>query len=301
VAADATPDAGAAAGCTSSACPTPTDAAVTRHLASVPGPARQVGPIRCRAVQRRRHDPGQRCAQRVLDQVERPGSQGRRPRELPTEAPELAVALGAAYFGLVRRGLATRIRGGTARAFYVGRRARRRRRRHAQGGVLSRRQGPRRGRPGRARARDFVLVTNRPVSFKLYSSSVARATRSVTVVAVGDGRAEIVDAGGGADADTDLLELPPIVTVLRARGPGARSAGSAWSVHITRARHAVEIWPASSARPRRDAVAPERWRLAFDHASRRQRRRRRRGRADRHLHTRALDDAKRPGRRLVSW
>ena len=34
--------------------------------------------------------------------------------------PEMAVAQGAAYYGLVRRGLATRIKGGTPRAFYVG-------------------------------------------------------------------------------------------------------------------------------------------------------------------------------------
>ncbi|HTM19891.1 MAG TPA: Hsp70 family protein, partial [Kofleriaceae bacterium] len=42
------------------------------------------------------------------------------PRELANQRPELAVAQGAAYYGLVRRGLATRIKGGTARSFYVG-------------------------------------------------------------------------------------------------------------------------------------------------------------------------------------
>jgi hypothetical protein len=39
---------------------------------------------------------------------------------LPGDDPELAVARGAAYFGLVRRGKGVRIRGGTARAYYVG-------------------------------------------------------------------------------------------------------------------------------------------------------------------------------------
>ena len=33
---------------------------------------------------------------------------------------DLAVAHGAAYYGLVRRGKGVRIRGGTARAYYVG-------------------------------------------------------------------------------------------------------------------------------------------------------------------------------------
>src|SRR5690606_7861613 len=46
--------------------------------------------------------------------------QGQPVRELEAQMPELAVAQGAAYYGLVRRGLATRIKGGTPRAFYVG-------------------------------------------------------------------------------------------------------------------------------------------------------------------------------------
>ncbi len=42
------------------------------------------------------------------------------PQVLPGEDLELAVARGAAYYGLVRRGRGLRIRGGTARAYYVG-------------------------------------------------------------------------------------------------------------------------------------------------------------------------------------
>ncbi|MGC4087720.1 MAG: Hsp70 family protein [Polyangiaceae bacterium] len=41
-------------------------------------------------------------------------------RVLPGEDPDLAVARGAAYFGRVRHGRGIRIRGGTARAYYVG-------------------------------------------------------------------------------------------------------------------------------------------------------------------------------------
>jgi molecular chaperone DnaK (HSP70) len=41
-------------------------------------------------------------------------------RVLPGEDLDLAVARGAAYYGLVRRGHGLRIRGGTARAYYVG-------------------------------------------------------------------------------------------------------------------------------------------------------------------------------------
>jgi molecular chaperone DnaK (HSP70) len=42
------------------------------------------------------------------------------PRVLPGADPDLAVARGAAYYGLVRQGQGLRIRGGTARAYYVG-------------------------------------------------------------------------------------------------------------------------------------------------------------------------------------
>ncbi|MFZ5896177.1 MAG: Hsp70 family protein [Myxococcota bacterium] len=41
-------------------------------------------------------------------------------RVLPGEDPDLAVARGAAYYGRVRHGRGVRIRGGTARAYYVG-------------------------------------------------------------------------------------------------------------------------------------------------------------------------------------
>src|SRR5262249_1245218 len=45
---------------------------------------------------------------------------GAPPRVLTGTDLDLAVAHGAAYYGLVRRGRGVRIRGGTARAYYVG-------------------------------------------------------------------------------------------------------------------------------------------------------------------------------------
>ena len=55
---------------------------------------------------------------RVVSQIAAWQSQA--PTELSNELPELAVAKGAAYYGLVRRGMGSRIRGGTARSYYVG-------------------------------------------------------------------------------------------------------------------------------------------------------------------------------------
>jgi molecular chaperone DnaK (HSP70) len=194
--------------------------------------------------------------QRVLDQIGH--WQGAPPRELPAAMPELAVAQGAAYYGLVRRGLATRIKGGTARAFYIGVDASGMRRRvpTTEAGTATE---PARyavclapsGLDDGARVelqRDFKLVTNRPVSFRLYSSST-RDDQPGALVPIGDGRAETIEDG------SDLLELPPIVTVLRARGRGEVTVRLA--VHIT-ALGGLEIYCVDTEPPN------ETWKLAFD-------------------------------------
>ncbi|HEY5946060.1 MAG TPA: hypothetical protein VIV40_11245, partial [Kofleriaceae bacterium] len=194
--------------------------------------------------------------QRVLDQIGH--WQGAAPRELPAAMPELAVAQGAAYYGLVRRGLATRIKGGTPRAFYIGVDASGMRRRvptTEAGGATE----PARyavclapsGLDDGARVeleRDFKLVTNRPVSFRLYSSTT-RGDQPGALVPIGDGRAETIEDG------SDLLELPPIVTVLRARGRSEVTVRLA--VHIT-ALGALEIYCVDAEEPH------ETWKLAFD-------------------------------------
>ena len=96
-------------------------------------------------------------------------------------------------------------------------------------------------------ARDFRLVTNRPVSFRLYSSS-SRDDAPGALVPIGDGKAETIEDG------SDLLELPPIVTVLRARGRGEVTVRIA--VHITELG-ALDIYC-------RDREQGETWKLAFD-------------------------------------
>jgi hypothetical protein len=59
---------------------------------------------------------------RLVEQVNRwaKASRGKPVRELPGADYDLAVARGAAYYGMVRRGKGVRIRGGTARTYYVG-------------------------------------------------------------------------------------------------------------------------------------------------------------------------------------
>ncbi len=223
------------------------DPAVTRHLASFLG---RHGAGRVDAVLFNggaMTPPALR--RRVLELIAAWQPDEAAPRELEAELPEMAVAQGAAYYGLVRRGLATRIKGGTPRAFYVGVDA-------AAGGERLAICVAGKGLEDGSRVtleRDFVLLTNRPVRFALYSST-SRADAPGTIVPVGDGRADTI-----GDGDSDLLELPPLVTVLRA--PGRREVTVRVEVHVTELG-ALEIHAAE-----RDAAAgapPARWRLSFD-------------------------------------
>ncbi|HEX8109940.1 MAG TPA: Hsp70 family protein, partial [Kofleriaceae bacterium] len=223
--------------------PSAADPAVTRHLAAF---LSRHGRPRISAVLFNGGAMTPRSLRvRVIDQIA--AWQDAAPRELPAAAPELAVAQGAAYYGLVRRGQAIRIRGGTPRAFYIGVDAG-----AAHMAVCLAPSGLDDGARVQL-ARDFRMVTNRPVSFRLYSSS-SRSDPPGALVPIGDGRPETVGEG-----DSDLLELPPIVTVLRARGRGEVTVRL--EVHITELG-ALEISCVEvAAEP---GATPETWKLAFD-------------------------------------
>jgi molecular chaperone DnaK (HSP70) len=201
---------------------------------------------------------------RVIDQIGRWQPEVGEPRELTGRAPELAVAEGAARYGLVRRGLADRIGGGTPRTFYVG---------------VGRSEGreravclaPRGLQDGTAvqLARDFQLLTNRPVSFKLYASTtrVDQPGAVVTLSALpspGDPTesaraADVVTVAASAhtaDDAADLVELPPIVTALRA--PGRGEVVVHLEVRVSELG-SLEVWCREPADPRADG-----WRLSFD-------------------------------------
>ena len=93
------------------------DPAVTRHLAEFL--ARHGRAAHRRAVQRRR-DEGRAAARRGWPRWSAAGRARGRCPALAGNDLDLAVAHGAAYYGLVRRGRGIRIRGGTARSYYIG-------------------------------------------------------------------------------------------------------------------------------------------------------------------------------------
>jgi molecular chaperone DnaK (HSP70) len=115
---------------------------------------------------------------------------------------DLAVAKGAAYYGLVRGGKGIRIRGGTARAYYVGIESSA----PAVPGVQPELTavcvapfGMEEGSEPATLTREFGMVVGEPASFRFFASSVRRND------AVG---AEV------PGAEPSLEELPPIETAL---------------------------------------------------------------------------------------
>ncbi len=131
-------------------------------------------------------------------------------RALPGADFDRGVALGAASYGLVRRGHGLRIRGGTARAYYIGVEASM----PAVPGMEPElhalcvaRRGMEEGTSAEAKGREFGLRVGEPVVFRFLSSSLRKGDE------VGDFIEEVT-------ADTGITELAPVETVLPA-GEGA--------------------------------------------------------------------------------
>jgi molecular chaperone DnaK (HSP70) len=115
-----------------------------------------------------------------------------RPAILDSESLQLAVARGAAYFGLVRRGLGIRIGSGAARSYYLG-----------LGGETALCLVPRgmeEGETARIEGHDLELLANRPVAFPLFTATDRSGERSGELISL---------------TPEGFTALPPIRTVLR--------------------------------------------------------------------------------------
>jgi hypothetical protein len=158
-------------------------------------------------------------------------------RLLDHDSLDLAVARGAAFYGLARRGLGRRIGGGAAHALYVGLDSASAEKPLALC-VIPR--GQEEGAPVDLGQRTFRLSLGRPVRFPLYSTAADRLEKSGDVVPIGD----------------DFHSLPPIHTLLK----GAPSKGGTVPVHLRAMLTEIgtlELWCVSE-------TSPERWRLEFE-------------------------------------
>jgi molecular chaperone DnaK (HSP70) len=160
------------------------------------------------------------------------------PVVLRNDRPDLAVAQGAAAFGMVRRGHGTRISAGLARTYYVaveqadGRRA----------ALCLAAAGTEAGDQLQTLDREFRVRTWEPVEFPILVSGTRLSDQPGELV-------EIIPE--------QLTSLPPIRTVLTGRRRGDESEISAQlAVRLTEIG-TLELWC-------RQADGPRRWQLQFD-------------------------------------
>jgi hypothetical protein len=172
--------------------------------------------------------------------------EGWAPVELENPRPELAVAIGAAYYGTVRLGEGVRVGAGSPRAYYVqvappaGKEDA-----HDQGmisAVCLVPRGTEEGFETQLTEPSFQLLTNQPVSFQLFSSS----TR------LGDHLGEVV-----ALSKDEVTPLPSIKTVLRYGKKGAaQTLPVQLAIGLTEVG-TLELWCQSQ-------MSSHRWQLQFD-------------------------------------
>jgi molecular chaperone DnaK (HSP70) len=163
-----------------------------------------------------------------------------RPRVLDNPYPDLAVALGAAYYGLVKTGLGVRVGSGSPRAYYLGVGTGD----ASQGGpekaICLVERGLDEGSAIEVKDRDFTVITNQPVQFDVFSSSFRSGDRTGDLVAV----------------DDTLTVMPPVQTVIEF---GKKGQQSELPVHLEAAyteMGTLSLWCTSRA-------TEHRWKLQF--------------------------------------
>lgn len=164
------------------------------------------------------------------------------PSPLTNERLHLAVAMGAAYYGLVRLGEGVRIGSGSPRAYYVGVA-------HTESDDTSEDpaiclvpRGAVEGFTGRLDQAPFEALANQPVTFHLFSS----------ITRTGDALGEMVSL-----APEEVQALPPVRTVLQFGKKGiVRTLPVQLGVRLTEVG-VLQLWCQSQ-------ITEHRWDLAFD-------------------------------------
>ncbi len=158
---------------------------------------------------------------------------------LSNDALDVAVARGAAFFGLVRRGLGLRIGGGAARGYFVGL--------QAQGSTRPALCVIPRHLDEQAEVevpQTFALLLDRPVRFSLWASTLSAAKEPGELVTI----------------DDDVYQaLPPIETVLDSGGAAKKGAAEV-PVRLRAALTEIgtlELWCVAEDRD-------QRWKLEFE-------------------------------------
>ncbi len=172
----------------------------------------------------------------------------RLPRVLENPEPDLAVALGASYYGLVKIGHGVRVGSGSARAFYLGVGNREQETGSREQGAGSKSQvaiclverGLDEGSRIELKDKKFEVLANQPVSFDIYSSSFRSGDR----------------LGDLVETDDSLTPLPPIQTVVQYGKKGVKTAIPVQIEAAYTEMGTLALWLQS-------CVSSHRWQLQF--------------------------------------
>ncbi|HVU33870.1 MAG TPA: Hsp70 family protein [Opitutaceae bacterium] len=178
-----------------------------------------------------------RLANRLVDTVSAWWPDAPRVSLLEHDSLDLAVARGAAAYGLARRGVGRRIGGGAAQALYIGLTVGETATAQA---VCVIPRGHEEGHTIDIAGREFQLTVERPVQFPLFSTTADRVDKPGDIVAVTDA----------------MRPLPPLHTLLRATGAKRGVVPVHLRAGVTELG-TLELWCVSN-------LADERWRLEFD-------------------------------------
>jgi hypothetical protein len=160
-------------------------------------------------------------------------------RLLQHDSLELAVARGAAYYGLARRGLGQRIGGGAAHAIYVGLAPDKETGQPRAACLIPR--GQEEGQTVELDSRPFTLTLGRPVQFPLYSTASDRGNIPGDIVPI---------------TEENFRPLPPIHTLFKSASIKTATAPVHLRATLTELG-TLELWCVSVA-------SKERWRLELE-------------------------------------
>jgi len=181
-----------------------------------------------------------RLATRLLDVVSSWWPDAPRSRALEHDSLALAVAHGAARYGLVRHGLGRRIGGGAAQALYLGLQTHRNDDNNVSTAVCILPRGHEEGRTIELTARPFTLAVGQPVQFPLHATTADRVDLPGDIVTI----------------DDTFRALPPLHTLFRATETGTRNVPVHLRANLTELG-TLELWCVA-------ATGDENWRLEFE-------------------------------------
>jgi hypothetical protein len=246
VPADAQPTVARRIGLQEIALPYAADPAITRHVAAFVARHREIAPNGVTAVLFNGGVMKAALLRRRMVEVLESWRGGREHlRVLAGAHPDLAVAEGAATYGLARRGRGVRIRGGTARSYYVGVESAA----PAVPGVAPALKaiclapfGMEEGSEVDMPEAEFGLLVGVPTEFRFFGSSVRRTDRPGTVV----------EGWSGGE----LEELAPLEATLAGGAEEGRAVPVRLRAHVTELG-TLELWCVA-----RDGA--RRWKIEFN-------------------------------------